>query len=332
LRDDRAAALAVLRDAGLMPGRTLVLFPYVQSFLIDWSAALARLASDARDEGWQVVTSCTDTEVPIPGTEAVSLPFPLLRPFCEAAGYAVSVRSGISDMLPNTTCRHVALYGRTSLLAAWGLQVMGLGGTTSELMMVPQDSAAPAIASRIMTLLSAPDDSGQSVSCPPEVLGAFSFLSTQARGSYAVGAVVRLGLATPHVRLRAGLAYADVVLTDGWMHEDWGAWSYGARASLWLRVPAQASRITFLGHAAVNEGFPHMHLTVVIGRMRHAVTLRWPLHEPLITLPLPAGLNPDLPLLVEFEIKTPQSPLLLSDGANPDRRPLGLALRGLSFA
>lgn len=326
-RDDRAAALALLRDAGLAPGRTLVLFPYAQSFQTDWSETLALVVAAARADGWQVATSCAGAEQPVPGTTAVDVPFPLLRPFCEAAGQAVSARSGISDMLAQAACRHVVLYGRPDLMAVWGLQAMGLGGSAAELVL---GGTPAALAAQIRSLLTQPDEGAQTVACPAEVANALQILLPFVpRGE--AGATRTVGLAGPHLRLGRGLACPDVVLTDGWLQEDWGAWTFGARASLWLRVPAQAGRLTLHGHAAVSEAFPDLHLVVSLGRIRHAVTITWPLQDPLITLPLPAGLNPTLPLLVGIEIRNPQSPALLSDGANPDHRPLGLALRGVGF-
>ncbi len=328
-RDDRAAALALLRDSGLVPGRTLVLFPYAQSFVMDWSATLGLVAVEARAEGWQVVTSCAGKEVPLPGTAAVDVPFPLLRPFCEAAGHAVSVRSGISDILAQTACRHVALYSRPRLLDIWGLQGMGLGGTTAEMhagdpRMTPTETAA-----QIWTLLTEPDEGAQSVFCPAEVGNALRLLAAHGPSGGATRALSRAGA---HVALSRGIAYPGVALTEGWIQEDWGVWSFGNRASLWLSVPEKARRVRFLGHAAVSEGLPDLHVAVTLGRMRHPLTLRWPTQDPFIDLPLPFGLKPGLPVPVGIEIRNPQSPALLTEGANLDGRPLGLALRGVGYA
>ena len=75
-------------------------------------------------EGYSVFTSVAPGEAPVAGTEPLFVPFALLPDLCEHAGWAVAVRSGISDILAPTRCRKTFFYPNMVELAPWSVNAM----------------------------------------------------------------------------------------------------------------------------------------------------------------------------------------------------------------
>ncbi len=332
---ERARADALAAEVGVVAGRTLVLFPYAQSFQGQWTEMLGLLASRAREEGFVVLTSCVPgKEEPVPGTAAVDIPFPLLRPFCEAAGFAVSARSGISDMLARSACRHVVIYNRPDLLRTWSLRALGWGGDAAELALEPGRQSPADEAARVWTALTEDAEAAQPSALPADIE---SFLALTPLSVPAGQQEVRvpLGLAAPHARFRGMVAHPGIVLAEGWWIDHRAHWTYGGRAAFHLRAApeiaeaarAGKARLVLRGEAAVSSTMPDLALEVRLGRVAHARTLRWG-EAAEIELPLPRGVRLEEVLACEIMVHEPRSPQMLQ-GRGEDRRPLGFGLSEL---
>jgi hypothetical protein len=130
----RARAEKTFTETGLPRGRTAVLFPkaYTSPPMPDpyWTA----LARGLERRGWAVATSVVGDEQPFPGTAAVRFPIVDTLPFVEAAGWAISSRSGIADVFAHAACRKTVIYSRRIGLRAFGLAAMGLTTDAQELL------------------------------------------------------------------------------------------------------------------------------------------------------------------------------------------------------
>lgn len=95
---------------GLIPGETVILFPFANTIQdLPWHL-WERLARHLRENGFTVCTNIEPGREPVPGTCDVFVPYQYLRAFAERAGYVVGIRSGIFDIISNANCRKFVLY------------------------------------------------------------------------------------------------------------------------------------------------------------------------------------------------------------------------------
>lgn len=145
--EDLDAAHEYLKKNGLQPGKTIILAPFSKScssmFPIHGWEYLARFFSA---QGYSVCTNCGDMgEQPIKGTHALYFPFVDGMSILEAAGYFISNRSGLCDVIGFANCKKVVLYqynvycGPNPIINYWGLENIGLGKDVLEIEYHPFD-------------------------------------------------------------------------------------------------------------------------------------------------------------------------------------------------
>lgn len=149
---ERAAARALLADAGLTPGSIVILCAHSRStpapgvppsFWTDLATAL-------RATGRQPVFNLgPGAPSPAPDFPALDIPLPLFRALTLEAGAICSVRSGLSDLVCDLPCHRSVLYARTSfgggpLLVGTTFSRYGLPTPSLEIELAP-DSAASVI-------------------------------------------------------------------------------------------------------------------------------------------------------------------------------------------
>ncbi len=106
---------------GLVAGKTVLLAPYAQCIeelpLYFWE----KIAEKLRDLGYFVCTNCGNPqESPICGTVGLSVPYRLLTPFLEQAGYLIALRSGLVDISCFANCKRIILYPKENF-NVWGI-------------------------------------------------------------------------------------------------------------------------------------------------------------------------------------------------------------------
>jgi hypothetical protein len=121
-----AEALALCDRHGIRPGRSVIFFPYAQSFPVSGEGHFMRLAERLCERGLDVFTSVAGREQPIPTTTPVTIPFSLLPDVAEQAGWVVAVRSGICDIVAHTRARKSFIFRHGRELPLWGTGAMGL--------------------------------------------------------------------------------------------------------------------------------------------------------------------------------------------------------------
>ena len=97
-------------EKGLVPEKTILLFPNantIEPLEIDLWETLAR---KLREDGYMVCTNVEKGGHPIPGTEAIFVPYADIIPFSERCACLIGLRSGIFDMLADSSCRKIILY------------------------------------------------------------------------------------------------------------------------------------------------------------------------------------------------------------------------------
>ncbi len=121
-----AEAAALLAENGMPPGRSMILFPYAQSFPVSAAKHFEALAEAARSKGWTVFTSVAEGEAAITGTQPVFIPFELLIDVAEQAGWVVAVRSGICDITATSNCRKTFIFSHGAGILVWGVDALEL--------------------------------------------------------------------------------------------------------------------------------------------------------------------------------------------------------------
>jgi hypothetical protein len=119
-------AESLCRSAGVIPGRSVLLFPYAQSFDVPALNHFAALAVRLKQQGLEVFTSVAGDEVPVEGTQPLFLPFAVLREVAEYAGWIVAIRSGICDITASGRCRKSFIFRIGKELPTWGVNAMNL--------------------------------------------------------------------------------------------------------------------------------------------------------------------------------------------------------------
>lgn len=97
-------------ERGLIPEKTVVLFPYANTIEPININIWEKLAQNLREDGFMVCTNVEPGGVSIPGTESIFVPYADLVPFVEQCGCIVGLRSGIFDIIADAKCCKVVLY------------------------------------------------------------------------------------------------------------------------------------------------------------------------------------------------------------------------------
>lgn len=120
-------ARELCESAGITAGRSVLFFPYAQSFGVSAHEHFAFLARQLTEQGFSVFTSVAyHDEQPVDGTQTVFIPFEVLRDVAEYAGWIVAVRSGICDIAASARCRKSFIFRHGKELPSWGVNSMDL--------------------------------------------------------------------------------------------------------------------------------------------------------------------------------------------------------------
>ena len=104
-------------DLRLKPNRTVLLAPYSESIPKEMGMDIwALLAARLKERGYSVCTNIVpNKEAAVPGTEGVFIPYGMLAPFLRLAGFFVSYRSGLCDIVAAVHgCKKIVVYPKAS--------------------------------------------------------------------------------------------------------------------------------------------------------------------------------------------------------------------------
>ncbi len=129
-------ALRRFRHLGLPAGRTVLLAPAAASIKTHPQAFWQALVRALRKAGWTVALNTPMATEPLEGTVPLTFPLGEAIPMAELAGWVVSSRSGLCDLLSTARCRLTVIYPRTdsswSPFQAFSLVDMGLSPDAEE--------------------------------------------------------------------------------------------------------------------------------------------------------------------------------------------------------
>jgi hypothetical protein len=109
-REAMAKANRAIKEAGLRPGRTAILFPGARTIRRMSATTWARVAHTLERKGWAVATNVVGDEKAIPGTVALRFSVEDASAVAEAAGWVIILRSGMCELLSSANCRKTFLY------------------------------------------------------------------------------------------------------------------------------------------------------------------------------------------------------------------------------
>lgn len=88
----------------IVPGKTVILAPYAHSIVEVPLAFWENLVLDYEKKGFSLLTNVAPGQVPLVGTEGLSLPLNQMISAVEYAGHFVGMRSGLCDVLYGAQC------------------------------------------------------------------------------------------------------------------------------------------------------------------------------------------------------------------------------------
>jgi hypothetical protein len=332
----RREAARLANASGVTLGRSLVLFPYAQSSPQNAGAHFAALAARAAAGGLTVLTSIAGAETAIEGTTPVRIPFDLLSAFCELAGAALVVRSGVADILAASDCRKIVIYATRAELRNYSIIDMGTAQSADELVLRCEEIAPEKFADRIWPLIAEPRSVAAQLADIPSYVREYFDQIDSWDGKAAVA-----GWQPFQVRHLRGMR--GLVLGEGWADiEDWGVWSLGERASLFLKNPfphgvphrpgaSGQLEIELSARAAVSAAQPQLAVRLTLGSAAAQAAFDPESRHQRPTLIVPGDLTSEPSWRLDIAIDGPSSPYELSGGTNPDRRATGIGVEAVSI-
>lgn len=328
----RASAQQLAVQHGVIPGKTILLFPYSRSIKQDCTVHFAAFAGLAKQDGYRVLTSVAGAEQPIVGTEGVNIPFDLLIPYCEMAGRVVAARSGVSDIICTAQCFKMDVYSFESHLDIFSISDYELGGNAVEVIFPFAERGVEDFLALYPRVREA-SLSDMYNTIPSPVSRYLLAHRAETKPQTTIGDPIYVHSFGKY------RAIGGVVLGTGWSGiERWGIWSTGFRAFLYLGNPyAQSSsdpidpqRITIRLNltAALNERHTTHRISISLGDSHSSYEFIAGRPHPEVTLAVPLDLSDDPCLKVVIDIHTPHSPTLNS----ADPRLLGIGLISVVFA
>ncbi|GAA4725985.1 hypothetical protein [Brevibacillus fulvus] len=132
--------LQIFEENGLTPGKTLVLSPYSNTLFELPQRLWEVIADHYREQGFSVCTNSSGPkEPPISGTTPVFFPLTQAKAFTDMAGYFIGVRSGLCDIVSQSSCKKVVFYEKdgvffqSSTFDYFSLKHMGLSEDVLEI-------------------------------------------------------------------------------------------------------------------------------------------------------------------------------------------------------
>lgn len=332
----RRAALELSRQHDLIPGRTLILFPYGVSWPQGEQATrdhMAALAARATAGGLRVLTSIAGEEVPVPGTSGIFIPFGVLIPFCELAGYVVGLRSGISEVLATARCTKVYTYINQEAIDDNSVVAYGLGGAERGIVFdFDRHPDPPGFAETALARLLGPAPSDGSSCIPQKVRQLLNLTLSPAipNGRFTAAEFI--------IRHDWGRIFTSGVLGDGWSGpEGDGIWTQGFRSVLYLKpaIPASFTAEALLGRSVIlciELAFaiaPDTHdvldYSIEVNEDRSCHQARWPDNVRVFRIPLSLDVA-TAPLRLTIMVENPISLHDLANGRGGDGRIVGMRL------
>lgn len=332
----RRAALELSRQHDLIPGRTLILFPYGVSWPQSEQATLAHmtaLAARATAGGLRVLTSIAGAEVPVPGTSGVFIPFGVLIPFCELAGYVVGLRSGISEVIASARCTKLYTYINQEAIDDNSVVAYGLGGAERGVVFDFDKQPDPAgFAETVMARLLGPAPADGSGCIPKQVRDLLKLTLSPAapNGRFTASEFI--------IRHDWGRVFNSGVLGDGWSGpEGDGIWTQGFRSVLYLKpaIPAwftpesmQGRSIVLcieLAFAIAPDTHDVLDYSIEVNEERSCHQARWPDNMRVFRIPL-TPLAAAAPVRLTLMVENPISLRDLANGQGGDGRIVGMRL------
>lgn len=332
----RTGAQALFQQYDMIEGRTLLLFPFQHSHPEGFRythACFATLAARAAASGLRVYTSVAPGEEPVDGTTGIFVPFGVLVPLCELAGYTVIWRSGISDILVTARCVKVGIYPTQLFLNEQSPIGLGLGGNERGIIFdfanhVDQEAFAEAVVSRLL----GPDPTDGSPYIPKRI---HELLDLRLRPDLPNGFFRREDFVVRH---DWGRVFTSGVLAEGWSGlEPWGMWSQGYRSTLYLKpalpmgidVAEMGGRrvvlLLDLVFAIAPDIQETLYYTIEVNADSVSYEARWPERGRIFRIPLPSE-QLHAPLRVTFTVENPATTRALSGGKSDDDRLIGIGL------
>lgn len=332
----RRAAALLAGASGLMTGRSIVLFPYAQSMPQEADAHFAALAARAMQEGFVVVTSVAGGEAPIAGTVPVRIPFDLLPTFCELAGHAVVVRSGIADILAAVDCRKVIIYATQPGLNNYSIIDMGTTQSAEEIVFRCADAPPEAFVELVLPLLLAPRPMTAQLRDIPSFVRQYFQQIDSWDGKAALGG--EQPFPVRHLRGLRGL-----VLGEGWADlNSWGIWSLGERASIFLKNPfpngpprrpgeSGLVEIEITARGAVSPALRRLDVQFRLGGATTQTVFQMNAGTRRPVIRIPEELAPEQAWRLDVRINGAKSPHDQSGGESSDHRTLGVGIEAVSI-
>lgn len=95
---------------GLKVGKTVVIFPNANTHMIKNKGFWRKISAALKNHGFSVISNSKRGEKNISGIDYVDLELNEILPFVELAGYIISIRSGICDLLASSNATKFILY------------------------------------------------------------------------------------------------------------------------------------------------------------------------------------------------------------------------------
>ena len=123
----------------LVPGKTIVISPYVNTLdrLPEWF--WIQLVARLKWMGYTACTNCVGKELPTFGSVALDLPYEKMKSYIEYAGFFISSRNGLCDIISSFNCKKIIIYnpylfwGCGKNIDYFSLKKMGLSDEVTEL-------------------------------------------------------------------------------------------------------------------------------------------------------------------------------------------------------
>lgn len=105
-----------MEEKGLPRGKTILLSPYstCSKEYLPPKEVWEEITKHLKRRGYAVVTNCFGKETPVKGTASVSIAYTDLVPFLNEAGGFIGIRSGLCDILSQSTCKKIIIYPEQS--------------------------------------------------------------------------------------------------------------------------------------------------------------------------------------------------------------------------
>ena len=149
-----------MEGKGLPRGKTILLSPYstCSKEYLPSNKVWEKIAEHLKGRGYTVATNCFGKEDPVKGTLPMSILYQDLVPFLNEAGGFIGVRSGLCDILSQSTCKKIIIYPEQSDFWPSGMSKAFVGlnemGLTHDSMEVPYCRNIISLISDVLKIIS----------------------------------------------------------------------------------------------------------------------------------------------------------------------------------